>query len=240
MLRSFAGDSLVNHAIARLAAVPEVTSIVVALPPDHFEGVRVDLPDAVAGVPVVAVAGGALRQDSVRAMLAAVPAGATHVLCHDAARAFTPSATIGAVVAALAAGERAVIPVLPVVDTIARVVDDEVVGNVARDELRIVQTPQGFDLEVLRRAHAEAPADLEATDDASLVSRLGIPVRAVPGHTLARKVTTPEDLLIIGALLEADGAPAQAIGARGTAAPSDPAETSYAAGPSGHVRQEAT
>jgi 2-C-methyl-D-erythritol 4-phosphate cytidylyltransferase len=105
------------------------------------------------------------------------------------------------VVAALAAGAQAVIPVLPVVDTIARVVDDEVLGNVPRDEMRLVQTPQGFDLDVLRRAHNEAPAGLEATDDASLVSRLGIAVRAVPGHPLARKVTTPEDLTIIGALL---------------------------------------
>ena len=115
------------------------------------------------------------------------------MLVHDAARALTPTRVFDQVAARLAAGDQAVIPVLPVIDTIARVdVDGAVLGNVDRADLRRVQTPQGFDRELLRRAHEARPGDLEATDDASLVSRLGVRVQAIPGDPLAMKVTTPK------------------------------------------------
>jgi 2-C-methyl-D-erythritol 4-phosphate cytidylyltransferase len=84
-----------------------------------------------------------------------------------------------------------------VVDTLKEVdAHGTVVGTVARDPLRAVQTPQGFDRGVLERAHAAAAADAAATDDAALVERLGEPVVVVPGDPMAFKITTPDDLAL--------------------------------------------
>src|SRR4029077_16116746 len=102
---------------------------------------------------------------------------------------------------AVRAGRDAVIPVLPVVDTIKRVAGDEwVAGTVDRASLRAVQTPQGFRRAVLVRAHALA--DAEHTDDAGMVERIGGEVYCVPRDERAMKITRPIDLRIAEALLE--------------------------------------
>ncbi|MEU4239133.1 2-C-methyl-D-erythritol 4-phosphate cytidylyltransferase [Actinoplanes sp. NPDC026619] len=117
-LRLLAGEPLLVHAIRRVAAAPSVRVIVVAAPAAEVEAVR-ELLAPVA--PVTVVAGGAERQESVALALAAVPAGVGIVLVHDAARALTPPELIESVAAAVRAGHPAVIPVLPVVDTIKEV-----------------------------------------------------------------------------------------------------------------------
>lgn len=203
-LRTLAATPLVAHAVRRLAASAAVTQIVVAAPAGRLIEVRDAVAGEVGNVPLTVVAGGVLRQDSVLAMLGVLPAETTHVLVHDAARCLAPVTLIDAVASELAAGVPAVIPVLPVVDTIARVAPDGVVlGTVPRDELRIVQTPQGFERALLHRAHQERPVGWEATDDASVVARLGVPVRTVEGARLAMKVTTVDDLVVATALLTA-------------------------------------
>ncbi len=138
------------------------------------------------------VAGGASRSASVRAMLAALPAEVTTVLVHDAARPLAPVEIARRVLAALASGERAVVPVLPVADTV-KLVDGRgyVRETPDRAALRAVQTPQGFVRSVLVDAHA---AGGDATDDAALVEALGVPVLTVSGDPAARKITTPADL----------------------------------------------
>jgi 2-C-methyl-D-erythritol 4-phosphate cytidylyltransferase len=130
-----------------------------------------------------------------------VPADVAIVLVHDAARALTPPAQIEAVAAAVRAGHPAVIPVLPVVDTIKEVAPggDLVLGTVDRSVLRSVQTPQGFRHEVLAAAHR---AGLDAhTDDAGMVEKAGVAVTCVPGSELALKITRPIDLVLAEALL---------------------------------------
>ncbi|GGJ97746.1 hypothetical protein GCM10010123_29760 [Pilimelia anulata] len=153
---------------------------------------------------VLVVAGGATRQASVAAALAAAPAGLDIVAVHDAARALAPVALVEAVAAAVRAGAPAVVPVLPVVDTV-RGVDaaGALAGVVDRAALRRVQTPQGFARAVLARAHAAAADD--RTDDAGLVEALGVPVAAVPGAEAAFKITTPYDLALAEALLARAG-----------------------------------
>ena len=138
------------------------------------------------------VAGGASRTTSVRAGLAVVPADASVVCVHDAARPFASPALYGAVVAAVGAGADGAIPGVAVTDTI-KVVDigGRVVATPARDSLRAVQTPQAFRADVLRRAHA---AGGDGTDDASLVEALGGRVVVVPGDADNRKITHPADL----------------------------------------------
>lgn len=154
------------------------------------------------GAAVRVVPGGEERSDSVR--LALDEAVALHpdtrvVLVHDAARCFTPPEVIRAVADAVRAGAPAVIPVLPVTDTVKQVdVDGIVVGTPDRSRLRVVQTPQGFDVDLLRRAHDQQ--DAPVTDDAGLVERLGEPVATVAGHPHALKITTPFDLVVAEAL----------------------------------------
>ena len=196
-LRPLAGEPLLVHAVRRVAAAPSVRMIVVAAPTAEVEAVRALLAPV---APVVVVAGGAERQDSVAAMLAAVPASVGIVLVHDAARALTPPELVESVAAAVRDGNPAVIPVLPVVDTIKEVGPDEtVLGTVDRSVLRSVQTPQGFRHDVLAAAHRAA---LDAhTDDAGMVEKNGTPVLCVAGSELAMKITRPLDLVLAEALL---------------------------------------
>lgn len=151
-----------------------------------------------AGDDVVVVAGGATRQASVAAGLAALPPPARTVLVHDAARALVPAEVVRRVVAALHAGERAVVPGLPVADTLR----DLERGPVDRRGVVAVQTPQGFARDDLERAHATW-AGADATDDAGLVEALGVRVHVVAGHPEAFKVTRPLDLLLAEAVVRA-------------------------------------
>jgi 2-C-methyl-D-erythritol 4-phosphate cytidylyltransferase len=150
-----------------------------------------------AGEPAVdvVVAGAETRSGSVRAGLAAVPADADVVLVHDAARPVASHGLFRSVVDAVIAGADAVVPVVGVVDTIT----DPHGVPVDRDHLRAVQTPQGFQAEILRRVHATAP---EATDDASLVAASGGRLRPVQGERWNLKITEADDLVVAEALLE--------------------------------------
>ena len=196
-LRLLAGESLLVHAVRRVAAAASVRLIVVAAPPGEVEAVRQLLAPV---APVTVVAGGAERQQSVAAALAVVPAEVGIVLVHDAARALTPATLVEQVAAAVRSGRPAVIPVLPVVDTIKEVGPGEVVlGTIDRSALRSVQTPQGFRRDVLAAAHG---AGLDPhTDDAGMVEKAGVPVTCVPGSELAMKITRPLDLILAEALL---------------------------------------
>ncbi|MFC3503154.1 2-C-methyl-D-erythritol 4-phosphate cytidylyltransferase [Micromonospora krabiensis] len=198
-LRLLGGEPLLVHAVRRLAAAGSVHTIVVAAPAADVAGVR-ELLAPVA--PVTVVAGGAERQASVALALAAVPPGPEIILVHDAARALTPPELVESVAAAVREGRHAVIPVLPVVDTIKEVGAEEMVlGTVDRSALRAVQTPQGFRRSVLAAAHAAAGDAL--TDDAGLVEKQGVPVFCVPGSEYALKITRPFDLALAEHLLAA-------------------------------------
>jgi 2-C-methyl-D-erythritol 4-phosphate cytidylyltransferase len=144
------------------------------------------------GPPVAAVVtGGATRSASVRAGLAAVPAGAEIIVVHDAARPLAPRALFAAVVSAVRSGADGAVPGLPVADTLKRVDGGRVVATVERDGLVAVQTPQAFRAAVLRAAHTGGGG---ATDDAALVEAAGGKVVVVPGDPLNLKVTNPDDL----------------------------------------------
>jgi 2-C-methyl-D-erythritol 4-phosphate cytidylyltransferase len=199
-LRLLAGEPLLVHAVRRIAAAPSVRTIVVAAPPADAEAVRLLLASV---AELTVVVGGATRQSSVAAALAAVPAGPEIVLVHDAARALVPPVLVESVAATIRAGHDAVIPVLPVIDTIKEVsVDGMVLGTVDRSALRAVQTPQGFRRAILVAAHAAAVDAL--TDDAGLVEKQGIPVTCVPGSVYAMKITQPLDLALAEHLLRTE------------------------------------
>ena len=146
------------------------------------------------------IPGGERRRDSVAAGLAAVPVDTEWVLVHDAARPLARPRLIRSVVGRLLAGDvDAVVPVVPVRDTIKRVEGDRVIETLAREPLVAVQTPQGFKVEALRSAHRVS--DDDASDDALLVEQNGGSVTTVPGHPANLKITYPSDLAIAEALL---------------------------------------
>jgi 2-C-methyl-D-erythritol 4-phosphate cytidylyltransferase len=120
---------------------------------------------------------------------------------HDVARALTPPALISRVVDALRAGHPAVVPALPLSDTIKAVdANGVVLGTPERAGLRAVQTPQGFATDLLIRAYEHAGAG-GFTDDASLVEHVGERVQLIDGDPLAFKITTQLDLLLAKALV---------------------------------------
>jgi 2-C-methyl-D-erythritol 4-phosphate cytidylyltransferase/2-C-methyl-D-erythritol 2,4-cyclodiphosphate synthase len=149
---------------------------------------------ALDGIPhLPTVAGGATRQDSVRAGLEALIARSPDiVLVHDAARPHIPQGTIPALLAALKDAPGA-IPAVPVADTLKRAANGLITATVPRDGLFRAQTPQAFRFSALLAAH-RADGGVPATDDASLLEAIGQPVAIVPGSEDNIKLTYPEDL----------------------------------------------
>jgi 2-C-methyl-D-erythritol 4-phosphate cytidylyltransferase len=192
------GRALVCWAVDALRA-GGVSDVVVAVPAEEHAAFAAVLPPDVR-----LVAGGETRTASVRAALEALsdPAHPTPdvVLVHDAARPLTPPDVVARVLAALDGGARAVVPVLPVVDTTVVVGDDGVITDaVPRESLRRVQTPQGFDRAMLVASYAaiDLVADAAAfTDDAAVVRAADIPVMTVEGDERAAKITIPHDLAV--------------------------------------------
>ena len=177
-----------------------VGTIVVTAPAASLDEFRAGIAD-IGGVEVVAGSDRS-RQASVALGLAAL--GQRNegdvVLVHDAARPLTPAQVTARVIDAVRAGAGAVIPVLPVTDTLKSVDASGVVtGTPRRADMVAVQTPQGFRWDVLTRAH-EAGASLgadeavAATDDAGLVEAIGAVVHTVAGDERSLKVTRPLDL----------------------------------------------
>lgn len=200
-LRALGGAPMLVHAVRALSRARLVDLVVVAAPADDVADVRALLGSWEAPAEVTVVSGGATRQESVSLALAALPPEVDTVLVHDAARPLAPSELADAVIGALRAGAQAVVPAVPIPDTVKRVDDaGRVQETLDRSQLYAVQTPQGFRREVLVRAHAES-GEVAATDDAGLVERIGVPVLVVPGHPEAFKVTRPVDLLLAEALL---------------------------------------
>jgi 2-C-methyl-D-erythritol 4-phosphate cytidylyltransferase len=146
------------------------------------------------------VEGGERRQDSVRAALEETPT-AEIVCVHDGARPLCPARVVREVIDA-ARRHGAATAAVPLVDSVKRIdADGVVMATLDRAELVAVQTPQAFQLAVLREAHVRAVADrVTADDDCALVERLGHRVVTVPGDPANVKVTRAEDLALLGIL----------------------------------------
>jgi 2-C-methyl-D-erythritol 4-phosphate cytidylyltransferase len=207
-LRHLHGEPLIAHSARLLASSQAVSLVVVAAPLDDVEHVRDLLATLGLDADVAVVAGGPTRSQSVLCALETLSEDVDVVLVHDAARPLTPVGLVDAVDAAVRAGHEAVVPGLPVADTIKQVTQSSsglplVAGTVDRSVLRAVQTPQGFRRVLLDAAYAAAVANgsLDATDDAGLVELLGHSVTLVPGEETAFKVTRPLDLVLADAVL---------------------------------------
>jgi 2-C-methyl-D-erythritol 4-phosphate cytidylyltransferase len=191
---ALAGVPLLEHAVQRALEAPEVAHVVVVAPAAHRGVGGAIASRAVRAADVDVVAGGAERTESVAAGMKALRADDGIVLVHDAARALAPASLFSRLVREVRNGHPAVVPGMPVNDTIKQVdATGRVVATPDRAALRAIQTPQAFLREVLEHAHTRA-AGSHATDDAALVERVGGHVRVVDGDPMAFKITTADDL----------------------------------------------
>lgn len=203
-----AGRSLLERSVQAMINSAVVDEVVVLINPVMRAHAERALARQAQEIPLRFVAGGGERADSVWAGLQAIEHEDAVVLVHDAARALTPPGMISRVVRKVLDGAPAVIPVLPVADTIKEVAAGDtsrVRSTPDRSLLRAVQTPQGFDLATLRRANeayfAAESREFVATDDASLMEWFGCPVVTVTGDAMAFKITTPIDLRLAQAVV---------------------------------------
>lgn len=195
-LVEIAGETIVRRAVMGIMAAG-ITEVIVVVHPDFSSEFNL----ALAGLAVEIVPGGAERQDSVAAGLAAISKATKQVLIHDAARALTPVPMIRRVMQALNDGAKSVIPAIAVVDSLREVTSTKS-WSVPRNNFRAVQTPQGFDVETLKQAHLELKKQNKTvTDDASACELLGVQSHLVAGDALAFKITEPLDMVLAEALI---------------------------------------
>jgi 2-C-methyl-D-erythritol 4-phosphate cytidylyltransferase/2-C-methyl-D-erythritol 2,4-cyclodiphosphate synthase len=178
-----------------------VGEIVVAVAPGREDDCRA----ATKGAPSVRiVAGGPTRTASVRAGLAALGAHDI-ILVHDAARPGLDPEMVRRLVAAIETGAPAAAPALPVADALQRVNGaGRALGEVERDALMRVQTPQAFRASVLRAAYAATPADAAFSDDLAVVRAIGAEAVLIPGDPRLMKITYAEDLILLERLLASE------------------------------------
>jgi 2-C-methyl-D-erythritol 4-phosphate cytidylyltransferase/2-C-methyl-D-erythritol 2,4-cyclodiphosphate synthase len=186
------GKPIIRHAAEALLAHVSL------LQPVGDAGLIGEALAGLAHLPVVA--GGAARQDSVRAGLEALVRHAPDlVLVHDAARPNVPAFVVAGVLAALADYEGA-IPAVPVTDTLKRAEAGVIAQTVSRDNLFRAQTPQGFRFATLLELHRTATG--AATDDATLLEAAGLMVAITPGAEQNIKITHPEDFTRLSSSFE--------------------------------------
>lgn len=199
------GRPLIAHCVARLHAAGVGLPLVLA-PAGHVDAfvAALDAKDT----PVLGViAGGVLRRDSVEIGVAALPAGTTRIVVHDAARAFTPPEVIAAALNRVTGDVVAAAPALTIADTVKQVDGENIVTTVNRDSLRLIHTPQVFTAASLRAALDEASDD--DTDELGPLERLVArgamhgKILTVPSSVLARKVTTDEDVAFFTRMIDA-------------------------------------
>lgn len=187
--------TVLEHCLTGLLLVDQLTQVVVAVPASHVgqaRTIRASFPS----LNIEIVVGGPDRSATIAAAVERLDPATSIVLVHDAARPFTPAEVFDRVYRAVEAGNAAVVPVVPIVDTVRRVDSEHRChGTVDRAELRSVQTPQGFRFLDLRDAH-RAVIEVAVTDDAALMEHFGHEVVAVPGDRRSFKVTEPFDKLI--------------------------------------------
>lgn len=199
-----AGRSVLSYAIN--ASVPVAQFVIVVVAADRVAAWEAIRAAEQWPVPTDIVAGGAVRQESVRIGVSALRqhGGCDIVVIHDGARPLVTTAMIRACIEA-AQRDGAAIVAVPATDTIKRVMDDRIVETLDRASLWAAQTPQAFRWQLLHDAFAWAGLldAVPTTDEASLVEAYGQPVSVVRGDRANIKITEPDDLVVAHALLKA-------------------------------------
>jgi len=192
---ALAGRPLLAESLERLDNCDAIAGLVVAAPPGWEEATILLSEELDCDKVSTVVRGGHERGESVRLALAEIPEEVESVLVHDAARPLVTDEVVRRVLDPLSQGWDAVVPALPLADTVKLVEGERVVETPERSSLVAVQTPQAFRAEVLRAAYAAEHDD--ATDCSTLIERRGGRVLWVEGDRHLHKVTTADDLLLV-------------------------------------------
>ena len=202
-LLTLGGRPLIFHTLGAFEEAGLIGSVVLVVPPEDVEEIK-DLLGASKLFKKVSnvMAGGKERQDSVKKGLDAISGEFSHVVVHDGARPLvTPEVIERTVRAAIEHG--AAVSAVPVNDTIKEISNGFVSKTIPRETLRAAQTPQAFEIELLKRAYNEASKKgFTGTDCSSLVERLGHRVKIVEGSYENIKITTKEDLILAESILK--------------------------------------
>jgi 2-C-methyl-D-erythritol 4-phosphate cytidylyltransferase len=193
---------IIIHTVRKFDAASVIDHIIVTAPRESVEEVRGLITKAQLRKPVTVVQGGERRQDSVFIGMQHLPPDTSIVAVHDAVRPFVTLDEIERVVAEAKARGAAILAV-PIVDTVKQVERDLVQSTLTREHLVLAQTPQVFQLDILRQAFDGARKDeYYGTDESSLVERIGLPVSIVRGSERNIKITRPSDLVLAKVFLE--------------------------------------
>lgn len=184
-------------------AASSISWIGIISQPTDWDDLKAILADLKLNKPVELIAGGSTRQESVYNGLQALPEAAEQVLIHDGARCLATPDLLNACAEAIRHCP-GLIAAIPVKDTIKVVDENGIIQSTPdRSQLWAAQTPQGFDVKLLKQCHAEGVRQgWEVTDDAALFEKCGIEVRIVQGEETNLKVTTPQDLAIAEFILK--------------------------------------
>lgn len=202
LFASLGGVPVLIHTLRALESCPSIGEIIVVTRPDHLVEVSKLCREAVLDKVSKVVSGGATRTESVLAGVNAVGEGYSLVAIHDGARPLVSREVVEAAVAAAASGSAAA-PAVPVKDTVKEAERGIVTATPDRSKLFAVQTPQVFDIDLIRTALTRAVEEgVSLTDDCAAVERMGVPVALTQGSYTNLKITTPEDLAVAEALLD--------------------------------------
>jgi 2-C-methyl-D-erythritol 4-phosphate cytidylyltransferase len=203
LLLTLLGKPLLSWTLAAAEASQQISWIGIMGQPDDFPDFQAILKDLSPKKPIELIQGGATRQESVYNGLQALPPEADRVLIHDGARCLaTPELFDRSAEVLLSCP--GLIVAIPVKDTIKVVNEARIVQDTPeRSNLWAAQTPQGFEVQLLKKCHAQGrEKGWEVTDDAALFEKCGLPVRIVEGEETNLKVTTPVDLALAEFILQ--------------------------------------
>ncbi|MEL7034500.1 MAG: 2-C-methyl-D-erythritol 4-phosphate cytidylyltransferase [Cyanobacteria bacterium J06592_8] len=197
LLLKLLDESILAWTLKAAEASPAITWIGIIGQPIDFPDFEAILTQLNLKTPIEFIQGGATRQESVYNGLQALPPESERVLIHDGARCLATSALFDRCAEILQTCS-GLIAAVPVKDTI-KVVDDQnfIQDTPDRKQLWAAQTPQGFEVQLLKKCHDKGQSEGWAvTDDAALFEKCDLPVRIVEGEETNLKVTTPVDLKV--------------------------------------------
>ncbi|MEO1377747.1 MAG: 2-C-methyl-D-erythritol 4-phosphate cytidylyltransferase [Cyanobacteria bacterium J06635_10] len=203
LLLNLLGQSIVSFTIQAASAAVNISWIGIIAQPDDWQDFEEILAPMKLNKPVELIKGGSTRQESVYNGLQAMPPNASQVLIHDGARCLATPGLFDSCAETLAS-TNGLIAAVPVKDTIKVVDENRIIQSTpSRKHLWAAQTPQGFDVKLLKQCHAEAVSKgWEVTDDAALFEKCGLEVLIVQGEETNLKITTPIDLAIAEFILK--------------------------------------
>ncbi len=190
------GEPVFQYSLNTLNKIDEIDYIVLVLPKEDLDKVKI-----FSFKTVKKVAGGKERQESVYNALKTID-DADIVVIHDAARPFASESMFKESIENVKKGFDGSITAIPARDTVKKVKNNKVIDTLNRDELYIVQTPQCFKFDILKKAHENALKEkIQGTDDSFLVEKIGGNVVVNKGSILNFKITTKEDLILANCVL---------------------------------------